>query len=86
MRWALDHSGADEALFIGDRRASASELNAYYADWGRIEGALEAAARAVAAALCSMCSWRPVTPFMVAVARPARSRLWSPRSDYRWCW
>lgn len=39
----LDHDSAGEALFVGNRRADVAERRAYYADWGRIEHALEAA-------------------------------------------
>lgn len=37
----LDHDSATEALFVGDRRATAAERRSYDRAWGRAESALE---------------------------------------------
>lgn len=41
----LDHDGAGEALYVGDRRATAAELHGYDTAWARIEGAVNKAGR-----------------------------------------
>lgn len=45
----VDHGDAPDAIYVGDRRATAAERRTYYAAWGKIEHALDTADGDVAA-------------------------------------